>query len=77
MTPAVYGYHPCVRCGVQRPVAELISDDGEKTGATLYACADSALCSRLAGVGAVNEISVLAAMGESTPLELALAEVTR
>lgn len=77
MTPDHYGYHPCVRCGVQRPVAELISDDGEKTGSALYACADSALCSRLAGVGAVNDGEVLAAMGEPTPLELALSEVTR
>lgn len=75
MTPDRYGYRPCVRCGVQRPAAELISDDGEKTGVGLYVCADSALCSRLAGV--VSDGEVLAAMGEPTPLESALEEVTR
>ena len=77
MTPAVYGYHPCVRCRCLRPASALTTDGGEQSGTPVYACTDSAVCSRLAGVGAVNEISVLAAMGESTPLELALAEVTR
>lgn len=48
MTPAAYGYHPCVRCRCLRP-----------------------------GVGAVNESEVRSAMGEPTPLELALAEVSR
>lgn len=51
MTPDALGYFPCCRCGVLRPLAEMRSDDGEKTGTPIYVCADEAVCSRLAGVG--------------------------
>lgn len=75
MTPAAYGYHPCVRCRCLRPASALTTDGGEQSGTPVYACTDSAVCSRLAGV--VSDGEVLAAMGEPTPLESALAEVSR
>lgn len=46
--PANHGYAPCVRCGTQRPLHHLLSDEGEKTGTPLFRCLNAAWCSEQA-----------------------------
>lgn len=53
MTPDAHGYHPCVRCRVLRPRAELVTITERLADAevTTHRCADDAVCTRLADVG--------------------------
>lgn len=52
--PARHGYAKCVRCGCWRRESELHPlhwGDGTPAEGDVRACRDSAVCSRLAGVG--------------------------
>lgn len=47
--PRHHGYAQCAKCGTQRPDAELLSDDGEKTGTPIHCCRDVTWCAKQAG----------------------------